>query len=62
MREFGWTENKVMFGLTGARGWVYYSWSRENAGSAFEQPAESSGKRFIQQEVDRILNGKRDQC
>jgi hypothetical protein len=55
MREFGWSERHIMFGITGAKGWHYYSWSRENCGSAFQSPQERVGGGLIQEEKKKIL-------
>jgi hypothetical protein len=53
--RFGWTEKFIMFGITGAKSWQYFNWSKENVGSAFQAPSERVSEGPIKQERNKIL-------
>lgn len=59
MSFYGWTEDYVMFGLTGAKAWTYYAYAVENRASAFGNNIKRTTDGYLDQEVKRILAEKK---
>lgn len=59
MKSYGWTEDYVKFGITGARGWVFYNWAKENESSVWGSGLVQTSKGYVAQEIDRIIARKK---
>jgi hypothetical protein len=55
MASYGWSEDYVRKQLTGAKGWVYYNWAKENAASLLGALWERKSPGYVAQERQRWL-------
>ena len=60
MREFGWSLKHVKFGMTGAEGWIWYNWARENLVTAFGPIYKRTSDGYIRQETKRLVAVAKD--
>ena len=60
MKTYGWTQDYVRKGLTGAQGWAFYNWALEsesrNAG-VWGAVLDRKSPGYVKQEMQRMLNG-----
>lgn len=55
MRTYGWSFDHVRKGMTGAQGWVWYSWALENEATAFGNCYKRTTDGYIRQETKRLM-------
>lgn len=55
MKSFGWSEDYVRKGITGAKGWVFYNWAIENEASIWGDRLERKTDGYVKQEKKKIL-------
>jgi hypothetical protein len=54
-KTYGWTDDYIRKGITGAKGWVYANWARENEMTVFGAIEERKSDGYVAQERRRIL-------
>lgn len=50
MREYGWSADYAAEGITGAEGWAYYAWSKENEVGAMGRLWQAASDGYVRQE------------
>lgn len=50
MRAYGWSEEYVRLKITGARGWIYANWARENENTVWGNSEARKSDGYVKQE------------
>ena len=63
MSTYGWSEQYVKWGITGARGWVFFTWAMEAQaslfGSGLRRTSDGYRAQEIKKQLEKIKHGKK---
>jgi len=54
MKSYGWTEDYVKYGITGARGWVFFNWAIENESRVWGGNVVHTTPGYVKQHYQKI--------